>query len=235
MMNNATKVKDLPLMERPYEKCIKYGVEVLSDAELMAVVIRNGTKTKNSVELCRELINSLEPEKSIRGLENASLEELTKIEGIGTVKAVQLSCLVEFSKRLWRSRYTEKMVYNHPRDIAMYYMEELRNLPAEEVHIMMMDTRCHMLGEFTLSKGAVNSSVVCTREIFTTALKKNAVGIAMVHNHPSGVPTPSAADINLTRKVLEAGSLIEIRLMDSIIIGDGIYTSLREKGLVSFE
>ena len=228
------KVKEMPVSERPYEKSLKYGVETLSDAELLAVIIRCGTKDLNSVELAREVLQQCGGRDGIAALERRSIEELKKLKGIGSVKAVQLKALNEFAKRLWRSRRGNVEKFTKPSSIALYYMEDMRRLPGEEVRIMCLDNSCALIKDFVLSKGTVNASMVSVRDIFLNALKFEAVKLVMVHNHPSGDPTPSKEDIILTQKIIKAGGLMDIRLADSIVIGDGIYISIREKRLAEF-
>ena len=225
-------LKDLPESERPYEKCKKYGEGALSDAELLAVIMRTGTLGMNSLELARQVLIACGQGNSIAGLERLDTKELMEIRGIGFVKAVQLKCLCEFSRRLWRARRSEKQKIVTPSECANYYMEELRHLDHEEAYIMMLDNKCGFLGDYRLSKGTINAAIVSTRDIFITALKKGAVSIILVHNHPSGDPTPSSADIKLAEKVAEAGKIMDIALNDSIIIGDGKYISLKEKQLL---
>ncbi|MCR5777232.1 MAG: DNA repair protein RadC [Lachnospiraceae bacterium] len=225
-------VKELPESERPYEKCRKYGVQILSDAELLAVIMRTGTSGMNSLELAHKVLSACDRDNSIAGLESLGLEELMAIKGIGFVKAIQLKCLTEFSKRLWRSRRAESRQFVMPSDCADYYMEQLRYLDHEEAYIMMLDNKCSFIGDYRLSQGTVNATIVSTRDIFITALKRHAVKIILVHNHPSGDPEPSSADISLAEKVAEAGKILDITLNDSIIIGDGKYISLREKKIL---
>ena len=224
----------MPVSERPYEKSLKYGVEILSDAELLAVIIRCGTKNLNSVELAREVLQQCGGRDGIASLERRSIEELKKLKGIGSVKAIQLKALNEFAKRLWKSSIGAAERFTSPAGIAMYYMEDMRRLAVEEVRIMCLDNSCALIKDFVLSKGTVNASMVSVRDIFFNALKYEAVRLIMVHNHPRGDPTPSKEDILITQKLIKAGVMMDIRLADSIIIGDGIYISIREKRLADF-
>lgn len=227
-------VKEMPVSERPYEKSLKYGVEVLSDAELLAVIIRCGTGGSNCVELAGEVLKQCGGREGISALERRSIEELRKLKGIGRVKAIQLKALSEFSKRLWKSRMPYREKYTNPKSVAMYYMEDMRYLGVEQVRIMCLDNSCALIKDFVLSQGTVNASMVSTRDIFLNALKCDAVKLIMVHNHPSGDPAPSNEDIAVTKKIIKAGVLMDIRLTDSIIIGDGIYISIRERRLADF-
>ena len=228
------RVKEMPVSERPYEKSLKYGVEVLSDAELLAVIIRCGTRSLSSVELAREVLEQCGGREGIASLERRSVEELKKIKGIGSVKAIQLKALNEFAKRLWKSRIGTRERFTTPSVIARYYMEDMRRLAVEEVRIMCLDNSCALIKDFVLSRGTVNASMVSVRDVFLNALKYEAVKLIMVHNHPSGDPTPSKEDILITQKMIRAGVLMDLRLADSIVIGDGIYISIREKRLADF-
>ncbi len=224
-------VKEMPASERPYEKCIKYGADMLSDAELLAVIMRTGTKGISSLALAQMVLKRCRRE-SISGLCDMEVGELKQIYGIGTVKAVQIKCLTEFSKRLWRDRNASKQYFRNVTDIANYYMEHMRHLDHEEVVIMMLDNKCAFTGDFRLSSGSVNASVVSARDIFMHASRNGAVQIVLVHNHPSGDPSPSEDDIEVSQKISDAGKLLDIKLADSIVIGDGNYISLRNKGLI---
>ena len=229
------KVKDLPISERPYEKCLAYGPGALSDAELLAALLRTGTAGKNSMELAREILQHCGPDMSIAGLDRLTDKELRSIKGVGDVKFVQLKCFTEFSRRLWRARRGNKPSFCQPKEVAEYYMEELRHLEREEMRVLMLDARLSFLGDSLMSIGTVNSAMAIPREIFVEALRKDAVGLMLVHNHPSGDPTPSMADIKTTERIREAGELIGIKVLDAIIIGDGIYVSFREKGILKWE
>ncbi len=224
-------VKELPPSERPYEKCMKYGVDKLSDAELLAVILRTGTKGISSLALAQTVLRRCR-KQSISGLYDMEIDELKEISGIGAVKALQIKCLTEFSKRLWREKNASKNFFRSANDIANYYMEHMRHLDHEEVIVMMLDNKCAFTGDFRLSSGSVNASVVSVRDVFMRAARHGAVQIVLVHNHPSGDPSPSEDDILVSQKISDAGSLLEIRLSDSIVIGDGNYISLRSKGLI---
>ncbi|MBO6133071.1 MAG: DNA repair protein RadC [Lachnospiraceae bacterium] len=226
------KMRELPECERPYEKCELYGTQSLSDAEILSVILRNGTKELNSLELAISILNLCGEEKSIAELETISLEDLRSIKGIGRVKALQIKCLVEFSKRMWKSRRGKKPQILSPEDCALWYMESMKHLEREEVHLMMLDAKSSLIEDYALSIGTVNASLVSPREVYLQAVRKGAVFIIMVHNHPSGSPNPSQQDIEITEKLKKAGKLMDIELIDSIIIGDGVYVSLKEIGLM---
>ena len=222
-------IKQLPPQERPYEKCLKLGCRALSDAELLAVIIRTSSVGDTSVELARRVLSMAGAEQNITGITGLSVSELTRIRGIGTVKAVQIQCAAELSRRMATAKAQEGLSFTEPASIAAYYMEDLRHEEQECCMLMMLNTRNRLLGEKRLFVGTVNASLISAREIFLEALRYQAVYIILVHNHPSGDPSPSREDLLMTRKIKEAGMLIGIELLDHIIIGDRSYKSLREE------
>lgn len=232
-LGTRKKMKDIPAEERPYERCLKMGPKHLTDAELLAVVLRTGSREQTSLELAQTILALNYPNKGILGLLHLSLPEFMKIKGIGKVKAIQLLCIGELSRRIWRQAAQDgKAIFKNPSEIAEYCMEEMRHLEQEQVRALFFDTRQHLIGESVISKGTVNSSVISPREIFIEALRCGAVGLILVHNHPSGDPSPSREDEQMTRRVFEAGQMIGIYLLDHVIIGDTTYISLRERGIL---
>lgn len=229
-MNQHVTVKNLPKSEQPYEKCMRYGAEYLSDAELLAVVIRTGTTGQKSIDVAREILNRRE--KSLLNLHHLSFRELTDIPGIGKVKAVQLKCLAEITKRMVKATRVHEVSLNNAASVASYYMEELRHEHREQLLLCMFDSQCALLGDELISIGTVNASLVSPREVFIHALTYQAVHIILLHNHPSGVPDPSAQDKLVTRRIREGGELLGIHLSDHIIIGDNQYFSFREEHLL---
>lgn len=230
-MNQSNTIKELPEMERPYEKCERKGAGSLSNEELLAVLLRTGTRGENAIDLARRILyNAGEP--GILGIHQFSVSRLMKIKGVGRVKAVQISCISELAKRLARSSYEDTLCFTDPASIARYYMEELRHEKQEVMKLLMLNSKAKLIGESDVSKGTVNASVITPRELFIEALQKNAVSIVIMHNHPSGDPTPSREDLLTTKRILEAGLLIGIELLDHIIIGNNCYVSFREKGLL---
>ena len=219
-------MKELPVTERPYEKCEKNGAGMLSDAELLAIVIKTGTRGDKVMDLAVQLLNLNPSCQGLEGIMSLDIQDFQKIRGIGRVKAVQLAAVCELSRRMTRIRFRRDYVFETPQSIADYYMAYMCHLKHEEVHVMMLDARQHMISECLLTKGTVNASLIAPREIFIHALKANAVGIILVHNHPCGDDTPSREDLAATEKVRCAGDLIGIRLLDHIIIGSGHFTSL---------
>lgn len=227
------KIKDIPNEDRPYERCLREGPERLSDAELLSVIIRTGSQEANSLELASRILELNYPRDGILGLLHLSLAELTSVKGIGTVKAIQLQCVGELSRRIWKRKVLlEPQTFENPRLVADYYQEDMRHKEQEEFHVMFFNTKQVLIRETLVSKGTVNASLAAPREIFVEALRNQAVTIILVHNHPSGNPEPSQEDILLTRNIQAAGDIIGIRLIDHIIIGDNRYVSLKERGLI---
>ena len=227
-------IKNLPQDQRPYEKCLSGGAASLNDAELLAVILRSGTKEYNSLVLASEILKYTETTSypGLLGLLHVSAEDLMNIHGIGQVKAVQLKCIGELSKRIARTSARSQMLFDQPASIARYYMEQLRHKEQEILLLMMLDTRNHLLGEQVLSMGTATGTLVTPREIFMEALRRHAVNLILVHNHPSGDPTPSRQDIDITARVYQAGEMLGIHLIDHIVIGDQKYCSFLQEGFM---
>ncbi len=224
-------MKSIPKMERPYEKCLARGAESLSDAELLSVILRTGTHGESALELSRKIL-SLNGEKSgLLGIYHLSVSELMNVRGLGKVKAVQLKCIVELSRRISRSRFSEGVSFQDPVAVARYYMEEMRHLEQENLVLVMLNSKGKLIRDEILSRGTVRASMISPREIFVEAVKHQAVSIILLHNHPSGIPDPSEEDIRLTERVRRAGVLLGIELLDHIIIGDCQAVSMREQGV----
>ena len=230
-MHNNFIMKELPETEKPYEKCAKYGAEYLSDADLIAVLIRTGTRGATSVELANQLLSK--NQGGILNLYRMTFEELKQIPGIGKVKAIQLKCMAELSKRLAMTRRRQSFSLTDASSVAAYYMEQFRHEEKENLLVAMFDAKCSLLGDKVISVGTVNASLISPREIFLAALNQKAVQIVLLHNHPSGQPFPSNQDKISTEMIKKCGDLLGIRLADHIIIGDNMYYSFREKGLIT--
>lgn len=233
-MNSKTHltVKELPVSERPYEKCEAYGPQFLSDAELLAVILKTGSKGLRAIDLAVNVLNYSKTYPGLKGLNYLTKKELTKIKGIGRVKAIQLLCLTELTKRMSKEVLKDNLKFTTPQSVADYYMQDMRHLKREQVLLLMLDSKSKLIKDTVMSTGTVNISIVPVREILIQALKEEAVNIILVHNHPSGDPSPSTEDIRVTKRVKEAGDLIGITLMDHIIIGDNKYISLKEQGIL---
>lgn len=230
-MSKSNTMKEMYYEERPYEKCERFGAENLTDAELLAVLLRTGTKGENSLELAHRLICSDLPERGILNIHRWTFDRLLAIRGIGKVKAIQILCMSELAKRLARSTAMTGLDFSSPSTIAQYYMEDMRHREKEVLKLLLLNSRSKLIGESDVSEGTADTALVSPRELFLEALRKNAAAIILLHNHPSGEPTPSREDVRITRRIYEAGALIGIELLDHIVIGDNCFVSLRERGL----
>ena len=229
MKNNT--IKEMYQEERPYEKCERFGAENLTDAELLAVILRTGTRGENSLELARRLLYPSSGKSGLAGIHRWSLERLRKIRGIGRVKAIQIRCLCELARRMAMEAASEELDFSSPETIARYYMEDMRHRDREVLKLLLLNTRSRLLAETNVSVGTVDMALVSPRELFIEAFRSGASCIILLHNHPSGDPAPSREDIRITQRVYEAGLLVGIELLDHIIIGDNCYVSMKEKQL----
>ena len=223
------RLKSIPENERPYEKAVRNGISVLSDTELLAVLLRTGTPSADVLTLSSEVLDLGGRGEGLSGLLHYSYEEYLSCSGIGGVKAVQLLAIGELARRIWR-RNAEKRIgkFSDPGECARYYMQDLRHLEQEEIRAVFLDTRMGLIRDRVITRGTVNASLVSVREIMIEALRHRAVNLILVHNHPSGDPSPSEEDTVVTEKVAEAGELVGITLSDHIIIGDNTYYSFKE-------
>ena len=229
---NKYSIKNLPDAERPYEKCISMGPYALSDAELLAVIIKSGTNNMSAVELARQILTFSNKEYGLNVLYKHNLSTLKSIKGVGDAKAVTILCILEIAQRISKSKKTHRVLLDTPKKVAMYYMEELRHLEKENVLIALLDSKNQLLGTLVSSIGTINSSLFSPREILVDALKNNAVGIIILHNHPSGDPSPSKEDLIATHKILDASKIIGINMLDHIIIGDKTFYSFKEENII---
>nr|WP_318685028.1 DNA repair protein RadC [uncultured Acetatifactor sp.] len=221
---NREKKTDLP-----YERFLRFGPENLTERELLAIIIRTGTKDQSALQLAENVLGLARyPREGLLGLYDVSIEELKSIKGIGEVKAIKLKCLTELSMRISTATAREGICFHDSAAVARYFMEKLRHRDTECVILVCLDAKGQMIEEKRLSEGSVRMSLISPREVFLEALKSRAVHILLVHNHPSGNPAPSRADIELTQNIRELGEKMDISLLDHIIIGDNRYTSLKE-------
>lgn len=221
------KMKDIPISERPYEKLEKFGAERLSDAELLAVIIRTGSRSETSVSLAQRILKT---EQQVP-INEVSLQELMKIKGVGRVKAIQIKAVLELGKRLVSFRKSDKVYIKVPQDASELLMEDMRFLNKEYVKGLLLNTKNELIKTVDISIGSLNSSVVHPREVFSEAVRCGCASIVLVHNHPSGDPTPSAEDISITKRLSDAGKILGVELLDHIIIGDKVFVSLKEKNI----
>lgn len=224
------KVMDLPLNERPEEKLFLYGAESLSNTELIALILRCGSKNENVLGLSSRVLETVD---GLNGMLTAGIQDFLQINGIKKAKASRLIALCELTKRINSYRGTaEEIKITEPRIVANILMNEMQNLPQEVLKLIILNTKNVVISIKEVFKGSLNSSIVHPREIFSEALKKNAASIIICHNHPSGDPTPSKEDINITLRIKECGKIIGIELLDHVIIGNGNYASMKEKSII---
>ena len=197
-------IKDLPLSERPREKLYSYGAESLSNAELLAIIIRTGHKEDTAIDLAQRILTL--DKKGLAYLTNVTLEQLTKIKGIGKCKAAQILAAIELGKRISRWRAEDKIKINSPLTVANLVMDEMRFLDREHFNVVLLDTKNQLLSIENISIGTLNASIVHPRDVFRVAIKKNSNAIILLHNHPSGDPEPSNEDIRITERLVEVGN-----------------------------
>lgn len=219
-------IRDLPTGERPREKLLKYGVTALSNRELLAIILRVGTRQQSALGLADEVLTHF---GSLRDLRDARCEELQAIEGIGLAKATQILAALELGRRVQASVRVPDMIRT-PQDVADLLMEELRYLDREVMRLLILDTKNQVIATPTVSVGILDASMVHPREIFKDCIRRSAASVIIVHNHPSGDPTPSANDIEVTRRLRRAGEILGIDVLDHIIIGDNRFVSLKQEG-----
>ncbi|MDD2439967.1 MAG: DNA repair protein RadC [Methanosarcinaceae archaeon] len=222
------RICDLPEEERPRERLLKYGPEALSNAELLSIILRTGSREENVISLCARILS----EYSLRQLSLANVSKLMEIHGIGKAKASQITALFEISRRL--ETYTEepKRKIRSPRDVYAFMYPKMREQKKERFVSLCLDTKNQILKEDIVSIGSLNASIVHPREVFKSALMESSASVIMIHNHPSGDPNPSREDILVTEKLVEGGKLLGIEVLDHIIIGEGRYVSLKAEGFV---
>lgn len=220
-------IKDVPREDRPRERMIDLGASHLSNQELLAILLGSGTKKESVMELSNRLLVHFE---GIMLLKDATIEELTAIRGIGVAKAVLLLSAIEMGKRMQKMKPVERYMIRSPEDGADFVMEEMRDLKQEHFICLFLNTKNQVLHRQTIFIGSLNASIVHPREVFKEAVKRSAASIICAHNHPSGDPTPSQEDIQVTRRLKECGKMIGIELLDHLVIGDRKFISLKEKG-----
>ena len=228
-------MKELPLSERPYELLRDKGAEGLTDAQLLAVFLNNGLPGETVLELSTRILaecGAMAGEDPLSCLFSLSAERLQDFKGIGRIKALQLTAVRELLCRLSKREAREKLSVHDSSSVASIYMEEMRSLRQEIVKAVFLNVRNAIVYEKTVSMGSISHSVLSPREVFLPAYEKGAGKVIILHNHPSGDPFPSEADLKLTDKMRACGDLLEIPLADHIIIGDRVYYSFRDAGIL---
>jgi DNA repair protein RadC len=225
---NIYTIKDLKEEERPRERLAKLGPQSLTNAELLAILLRVGMVGETAVQVGQRLLQTF---GGISGIHRASFDELSSQKGIKLAKAAQIKAAIELGRRLVLEAPEERPTIHSPAEAAELVQYEMSALEQEELRVLLLDTRNRVQHIETIYRGSVNSSQVRVAEIFKTAIRRNASNIIVIHNHPSGDPTPSPDDIAITRAILQAGDLLDVKLLDHIIVGRGRFVSLKERGL----
>jgi len=222
-----TMIRDVNRADRPRERLLRQGAMSLSNQELLAILLRTGTKEESVLALANRVLSTFE---RLHHLKHATIEEMIAIKGIGEVKAIQILAAIELGRRLSQKQNDDKFTVRSPQDAAAYLMPDMTSLSQEHFVALFLNVKNQIMHKKTIFIGSLNASIVHPREIFCEAVKRSAASIICAHNHPSGIPTPSPEDIEVTKRIQEAGFIIGIELLDHIIIGDHQFISLKEKG-----
>lgn len=231
-MQYTTLIKDMPSDMRPREKLLSHGEASLNEHELLAIILGQGTRQTSALELANQLLSTY---KGLRHLQEASLEELTQAKGIGLAKAASIKAAVEIGRRIAVNVET-RFIIKSPADVRKYVnqvlMHEMRDYDREHFLVLYLDRKGGVKAKEDVSIGGLHSSIVHPREVFKTAVKRSAASIILAHNHPSGDPSPSKEDIDITHRLIDAGLIMGIEIIDHVIIGENSYCSFKEKGLI---
>lgn len=227
VISQPMMIRDVPPHDRPRERMIASGPSSLSNHELLAILLRTGSKEESVLQLSNRILNEFD---GLRLLKDASIEEITAVKGIGSAKAIQLKAAIEIGRRIERLKYEDRFMIRSPEDAANYMMEEMRFLSQEHFVALYLNTKNQVMHKQTLFIGSLNASIVHPREVFKEAFRRSAASIVCLHNHPSGDPTPSREDIDVTKRLVECGKILGIDVLDHLIIGEKKYVSLKEKG-----
>ena len=233
MRRPARTIRELPEKERPREKMLRLGAKGLSDAELLAILLRTGTVEESALSIAQGLLKEYEQPGGVALLAAAKPEDLSKYKGIGNVKAITITAAIEFGRRLYARQASGDITsIRQPEDAANWYLHRLRYVQQEEFHVLLLSTKHQVLASCCVAVGTMDAALVDPRRVFQEALRHQAAALILAHNHPSGDPSPSKEDIALTLRLAEAGKLLELPVLDHVIIGDGRFVSLKEKGLL---
>jgi DNA repair protein RadC len=224
--DNGYRIKDLEASQRPRERLETRGAGVLNNAELLAILLRVGKKGLNAVQVGQRLLYLF---KGLDGLQRATFKELCAVDGVGRAKAAQIKAAIELGRRLSTLTPEDRVIINSPQDVADQVQYQMAGLDQEELWVLLLDTRNHLLQTQHLYKGSLNASSVRLAEVYRAGIRDNAASLIVVHNHPSGDPSPSPEDIHLSKMLVEAGSLLELPVLDHIIIGSRGFVSLKSQ------
>ncbi|MEK4565765.1 DNA repair protein RadC [Alkalihalobacillus sp. FSL R5-0424] len=222
-------IRDVPVTERPRERLLQLGASVLTNQEIIAILLRTGSKKDSVIDLAGKVLSNFD---GLDLLKEATIEELCSIDGIGLAKAVELSAAMELGRRIHTLQTKERYVIRSPEDVSSLVMEDMRFLKQEHFVCLYLNTKNQVIFRHTVFIGSLNASIVHPREVFKEALRRSSASIICLHNHPSGDPSPSREDIDVTKRLYEAGRVLGIELLDHIIIGDRTFISLKEQGHV---
>ncbi|MBE3575428.1 MAG: DNA repair protein RadC [Firmicutes bacterium] len=228
-MGDSASLKRLPPLERPREKLHARGVAALSDSELLAVCLHTGTSDESALALADRLLARF---GGLRGLASVQPDELCAVRGVGPAKAARVAAALELGRRLAYQEAAQRVTLPTPEAVARFMMPEMRFLEKEHFRVILLDTKNQVIEVHLVSVGTLSSSLVHPRELFRQSIRRGCASVILVHNHPSGDPTPSPEDIQVTRRLQAAGELLGIDVLDHIIIGDNKYVSLRQQGLM---
>ncbi|MFQ5897004.1 MAG: DNA repair protein RadC [Candidatus Methylomirabilia bacterium] len=229
-MSSRSRITDWPKRERPRERLYEKGADSLADAELLALQLVTGTRGQTAVDLARFLLTRYE---SLSGLAGRHVTELAGIKGMGRAKAVRLAALFELSRRL-RSRGSEvKVTLGSPDQVFARYAPLMEDLKKEVFRVVLLDAQNRLLKDVIVSEGTLSASLVHPREVFKPAILESAAALILLHNHPSGDPTPSREDLRLTRQLVECGNLLDLKIHDHVIVGMGRFVSLAQRGIIA--
>ena len=219
-------IRKWPEDERPRERLLKHGADHLSDAHLLAIILRTGGGGKSAIDLALEMLNTF---GGLKGMENASPGEFSVFKGIGNAKIAQLKASFELGRRILDGPRSKGPVFSSGDDVYLYY-RRLRDLKKEVFHCALLDAKNRMFRDCRISEGTLTNSLIHPREAFRDAIRESAAAVIFVHNHPSGDPSPSREDVSITERLVDAGEIVGIRVLDHVIVGDERYTSMMEKG-----
>jgi DNA repair protein RadC len=229
MAESSYKITRWPEKERPRERLLQHGPETLAEAELLGILLGKGTRKKTAIDLARELLGQYQ---SLQKLFSRSPSELMKVKGIGSAKAATLSAAFELVRRIQSQKDSSKASFKRSADVANHYLPLMRDLRKEVFKVILLNRANRLIKDVTVSEGTLEASIVHPRDVFREALLEPAAGIILIHNHPSGNPSPSEEDLRITKQLIEAGRLLGIKVYDHIILAGESYRSLADEGLI---